>query len=889
MRGKHFLYLLFLQSVLWAAQVSLTGTVTFHDGTTPVQGVTIAIPTGIEQLETTTDIAGNYSLSIEEGTYDELRIRTMGSDIDGVPSMMEFQAIAPLIISGTSVEDISLPYMPKISGTVKDGDGNILPNAKVEVITFNNNMTNLPYDESVVSTEGTYQVWLDTGGVQVTVRPPEGSDLPNYVFTFDHTKDTTLNIVFPSLLTLSGTVLSHKGDTVSGVTVALVKDGNQSETTTSESGQYSFKLGAGQVDELRVRNMGSDLNHVPNMLEFQAKTDFAIDTDVVENITLPVIHNVTGILYSSDSLPLAGATVQSAAWDGSMNQLPSDESTTDIDGNYSLWIAHGETQLKLKPQEGSGLADEERLETFLSDSIFDIYLSASSTLSGRVLYYDSLPVSGITIALSNGQGQWETTTTTDGSFSISVKPGTYMDFRIRSMGNNIDSIPNMLEHTVDSSGIDLNKSVEKDFVLPRFYHMSGTVSNSSGEKISGITLRSNYWINNMGGLPSDEYTSQPDGSYELFLSKGIHQVVITSEGTEFSTTTFTVDVDADIQKDIILTDQAKGISRIQPSVIGLGKSGKISIVGVNTHFTKGVTELDLGEGITATDIHILSDISLTAQVNVSENAPTGSRSVSVTGAEETYIGSELLTITAPVKENAILDSESRLKTTIIINDGTGTEIVIDSGTFVIFPDGVQQEISFEAPLIINDTIQPDSATFLQIQREFKPSGLTFDPPARITYHYQDQDVEGVNEDSLKAYKYDNEKDTVIGEYEIIEKDTANNTIVQKAETFSLFRLAVPNNSSSLITTKSTHSISSFFVRSISKKIQFSIYIPQEKQGDKLLINLYTVNGRNIYRYGVEKAQSGYFMHTLQQNVATGVYVVDVQIGREVFTKSILID
>lgn len=883
-----FSALILVPYVLLSAQVSLTGKVTFHDGTTPVTGVTIAVPTGVEQKETTTDVVGNYSMSIAEGTYDELRVRTMGTDIEGVPNMMEYQAESPLVVSGNTIVDVSLPYMPQISGTVKDADGNLLPNAKVEVITFENDMTNLPYDESVVASDGTYKVWLDTGGVKVTVRPPEGSNLPNYVFTFTHTKDTVLNIAFPSLLTLSGTVLSHKGDTVKGITVAMVKEGNQSETTTNSEGKYSFQISSGTIDELRVRNMGQDIEYVPNMLEYTHKSSFPITENLVEDITLPKIHKISGILYSSDSLPLVGATISSAAWDGSMNQLPSDESTTDANGSYALWIADGQTQLIVKPQEGSGLADEEFIASFTSDSTFNYYLSASSTLKGRVLYYDSLPVSGITVALSNGQGQWETTTGIDGSFTISVEPGLYKDFRIRSMGSNIDSVPNMLEYTVDSAGIDLNNSVEKDFVLPRFYRLSGAISNTSNEVVSGITIRSNFWKDNMGGLPSDEFTSLSDGTYELFLSQGVHQVVLTSDGSDFSTITFTIQMDSNLVKDIVLTNQAKGIGRVQPSVIGQGKSGKIQLTGVNTMFTKGVTALELGEGITVTDITVLSDISLSAIVEITSEAPTGSRSVKVIGTEETYVGSELLTITAPVKENALLDSDSRLKQTIVINDGTGTEIVIDSGTLVIFPNGVDPEIVFEAPLIINDTINPDSATFLQIQREFKPSGVTFDPPARITYHYQDQDIEGVDEDSLKAYKYDNEKDSVIGEYEITERDTANNSITQKAETFSLFRLAVPNNVSSVIKGNIIQQELSVTTLNNQKNMQLRFNIPAQEEGGKLHISLYTINGREVYRYGLKEAKRGFFTETIPQSLASGVYLLEFKVGRKIVSKSVIV-
>lgn len=891
MRSKVVLWTLLLYfSFSFSAQVSLTGTVTFSDGTTPAVGVTIAVPTGVEQVETTTDVLGNYSFSIEEGTYDELRVRNMGQDIDGIPNMMEFQAIAPLVVSGNTIVDVKLNEMPKISGTVKDAEGTLLPNAKVEVISWDGSMTQLPYDESNVAGDGTYKVWAETGEVKVTVRPPEGSPLPNYVFYFTHSKDTVLDISFPALLTLNGTVTSHKGDTIKGITVALVKDENQTETTTDSNGLYSFQLSEGTVTELRVRNMGQDIMLVPNMLEHTVKTNFEITADMVKDVVLPIIHTVSGTLYTSDSTILAGATVSSAKWDGNMNQLPSDESQTDVNGLFTLYIADGETQIKIRPPEGSGLADEEKIETFTSDTTYDIYLSKASVLSGKVLYYDSLPVSGITIALSNGQGQWETTTATDGSFQISVEPGVYNDFRIRSMGSNVDSIPNMLEYTVDSAGVDLTDSKEMDIILPQFVKLYGVITNSLEEKVPNITVRGNAWNNGMNGLPSDEVTTATDGLYELFLQKGLNQIILTNDGTKYSTAVFTIEMEENLEKNIILTDQAKGVGRIQPSVISQNKSGKVVLTGVNTKFTEGVTSIDLGEGITVTNIVIASDISLTAEIVIAEDAATGSRSIKVVGENETYIGAELFTVTAPVKESAILDSESRLKVTIIINDGTGTEIVIDSGTLVIFPDGVAPEIKFDAPIIVNDTVNPDSAKFLQIQREFSPSGVTFDPPAKITYHYQDQDVEGVNEDSLKAFKYDNEKDSVIGEYEIIEKDTANNMITQKAETFSLFRLAVAGSISPVIQKETINE--SLSLRTITTGINtlLQLYIPTNMKGKPLTVSLYSVSGRELYRYSVSKSRQGLTVLPIQssKNLASGIYYLEMNIGTKQISKAIRI-
>jgi hypothetical protein len=167
----------------------------------------------------------------------------------------------------------------------------------------------------------------------------------------------------------------------------------------------------------------------------------------------------------------------------------------------------------------------------------------------------------------------------------------------------------------------------------------------------------------------------------------------------------------------------------------------------------------------------------------------GARSVRVISTKGTYVGAEAFTVTAPVSATVAFDNAGKTTKTILIEDGTGTQLKVDSGTTVKLPPGAEKILGFEAPLIKNDQVNPKSAEFLQVQREFSPSGVVFDPPASLTFHYQDQDMKGVDESKLKAFKYDNKADTVVAEYKVLERDTAKNLLKQEVTTFSLFRLA----------------------------------------------------------------------------------------------------
>ena len=76
------------------------------------------------------------------------------------------------------------------------------------------------------------------------------------------------------------------------------------------------------------------------------------------------------------------------------------------------------------------------------------------------------------------------------------------------------------------------------------------------------------------------------------------------------------------------------ITTVSPAAAQQGQGGPMTVVGLNTHFVQGTSVLDLGPGITVSNVTVTCLTCLSAQVAITDTAATGARNVTVTtGAE----------------------------------------------------------------------------------------------------------------------------------------------------------------------------------------------------------------------------------------------------------------
>ena len=148
----------------------------------------------------------------------------------------------------------------------------------------------------------------------------------------------------------------------------------------------------------------------------------------------------------------------------------------------------------------------------------------------------------------------------------------------------------------------------------------------------------------------------------------------------------------------------------------------------------------------------------------------------------------------PIQGEQVGDpAENTVKTTEpqIVEDGTETSVNIPGETTVTFPPNVPQEVRITTPIEpVQEAEMPDDVDGLPVLREFGPPGTTFDPPITITITYTDDEIEGLDEENLRIFLYNEETGTFDTEVtsQIIERDLENNRIVFEVNHFSIFAL-----------------------------------------------------------------------------------------------------
>lgn len=86
-----------------------------------------------------------------------------------------------------------------------------------------------------------------------------------------------------------------------------------------------------------------------------------------------------------------------------------------------------------------------------------------------------------------------------------------------------------------------------------------------------------------------------------------------------------------------VTAAAASITSISPNYGPQGLSGPVAIVGINTHFVPGTTTVDVGQGITVSNVSVSCPTCLTATLAVDPAATPGPRTVTVTTGTEVAI------------------------------------------------------------------------------------------------------------------------------------------------------------------------------------------------------------------------------------------------------------
>lgn len=385
--------------------------VTREDGTTgtatfPNIKVT-AIPNIGEPIVTTSEINGQYNLSLKSGSY------TITAEEENYTSNNDQDLVIGIAI-GETISGIDFELIPNpssISGTVTLPDGNGVEGASVVITGVGSTTTSASGFYTLGVPEGSHQLSVQKTGLvspsPKTASVSVGQDLTGVNFQMT-----------PNAGTISGKITSG-GQPLSGTKIIAVNssNGNKSEITNNRDGTFSLNVRSGSWYVKAIKSgFISDSTSVLNVGPGQRLVNQ--DLALTENLAL-----LRGTLTDGAN-PLRNATV-TVTGSNQFNQ----STVTQVNGTYAFTLPAG-AAYTITAEKGGYRGSSKTTNTLIAGStaIRDFELAANpSSISGtaRVSGGQVLANAKIVAVNSSGVRTDSVRTKQDGKFILGLNPGTY--------------------------------------------------------------------------------------------------------------------------------------------------------------------------------------------------------------------------------------------------------------------------------------------------------------------------------------------------------------------------------------------------------------------------------------------------------------------------------
>ncbi len=301
----------------------------------------------------------------------------------------------------------------------------------------------------------------------------------------------------------SGVIQDASGNPVPNVDLSLSTDNaNYPGVTTGSDGAFSLTVPAG-IYHLDMEDYYGTTGAVAALYSFKCLADVDLSSSLTDRtITLPPLVNLNVAVHDSLGNPVAGASVISTdermgiavdqilagiAMSGTASgyedfYMPS---VTDANGNTPVihvlpgtWAGF---PVEVTPPAGSGLTEAAVTYTdpITADTTIPVIVAS---LDGSLVDSAGQPLANQSVALQAGDGSTaaQTTTSEDGSFAVTVPPGTYT---IDVSG----PIGDPTSYAVKVPGVDLTNGKKGTFQLPT-EAVSVVVTGSGGAAEPGATV-----------------------------------------------------------------------------------------------------------------------------------------------------------------------------------------------------------------------------------------------------------------------------------------------------------------------------------------------------------------------------------------------------------------
>ena len=615
-------------NIVIPATGAVAGTITRSDGTAAVN-VTVSLQAGTFSRSTATDTGGRFSFtdvptsSFTLATYDSLSNTAASAPVTIVADQTLTQNLV-LVIGGT------------VTGTVTE-NGVLVSGAQITV-TANNGTFN-----TTTNAQGVYTVnQVAPGNLTVQGIDPNNHESGQSTSTLGLSgQSVQINLLLLPSGTVSGTVFQSDGVTLApGAQVLLCQvlsgvscSGYSATTVANANGAYSFAgvpLVGFTVD---VTNPNGDRGRSTGQLSNNGQTvtlNVRLNGFGTVNVT---VKDANGNLIPNAQLTLTGET----QFGGTLKTSTQSNGTAQFTGVLAgpFFIAATDPATLLGGSVSGSVAVN-------NSTSVTVNLQPAGNILGVVYASDGkTPLSNMIVQLS-GPTSRQTSSASDGSYNFSAIPlGTYT-LQLYDTANRLRAQVSGV--TLSSNGqvlpVNLTESALVTSVIPSTAQQGQTLTLTVLGDATAFNSTTKFSFGSGVTVNSATVTSATSATLNVTISP-----IATLGGFTLTATTGT-QVATGVNA-LTITASSATIVSVTPNTAQANTLGTlVSIVGTGTHFTQATPVVNLGSGVSATQVQVLSDTSLTATVNVSPVAPVQANTVTVTtGGEQASLASGF-TVTA---------------------------------------------------------------------------------------------------------------------------------------------------------------------------------------------------------------------------------------------------
>ncbi|AGL16925.1 collagen binding domain-containing protein [Actinoplanes sp. N902-109] len=371
---------------------------------------------------------------------------------------------------------------------------------------------------------GSYQILIDRDGWSEWA-PGQRTDPATataYRVRAGHTTVAPSVVTAPGLI--AGRVTTAQGRPAAGIAVAVLDrtTAAQWDTTTVANGSYAISLPPGSAYLVTFTN-GYLTQYSPRTLAWDQARVYTVTagraTRIDERLLAPAM--LTGRLTDQSGRPVADARVSVSI----LATASSAETTTAADGTYRLaTMPPGDVVVGFQAPDGrrqwaygkraGSQANRISLALGTVTTVDDTLLPAipPGSLAGVVTTATGEPAAGIAVAVHDpAAGQWDTVTAADGSWSVTLPPGTgyYLSF---TNGELTQYAPRTLDpaqavrYEVSAGAVT---RVDEQLLAPAV--LTGRLTEATGTPVGGAQVA----VDLLATAGVAETTTAPDGTYRL--------------------------------------------------------------------------------------------------------------------------------------------------------------------------------------------------------------------------------------------------------------------------------------------------------------------------------------------------------------------------------------